>query len=175
MRRKWWKHCERDRVERTRRRKLEEDREKGNQEWIQRMWGWFQREGKLWERRKKGGVGVQVEDGDERKQNNLLVKIGLPWFHFKASLMILISWNGTLCSQTKKKEWEQKESGIRIIKRGKRVVVSFSATLQMNSCNDPETLKRQNPIKQYLVGFIFLAGGMTPLCQRATRGECGSP
>lgn len=91
--------------------------------------------------------------------------------------MILISPNGTLCGQTqeKKENESKKESGIRIIKREKRVAVSFSATLQMNSCNDPETLKRQNPIKQYLLGFIFCAGGMTPLCQRASHGECGSP
>lgn len=87
--------------------------------------------------------------------------------------MVLISPNGTLCRQTKKANESKKESGIRIIKRRKRVAVSFSATLQMNSCNDPETLKRQNPIKQYLLGFIFFAGGMTPLCQRASHENVG--
>lgn len=75
----------------------------------------------------------------------------------------------------KRENESKKESGIRIIKRRKRVAVSFSATLEMNSCNDPETLKRQNPIKQYLLGFIFFAGGMTSLCQRASHGEYGSP
>lgn len=38
----------------------------------------------------------------------------------------------------------KKESGIRIIKHGKRVAVSFSATLQMNSCNDPGKAKIQS-------------------------------
>ena len=79
--------------------------------------------------------------------------------------MILISRNGTLTENEEmgvKKKGRERKSGIRIIKRAERVVVSFSATLQMNSCNDPETLKRQNPIKQYLLGFILLAGGNDP-------------
>ena len=38
----------------------------------------------------------------------------------------------------------EKKSGIRIIKHGKRVAVSFSATLQMNSCNDPGKAKIQS-------------------------------
>ncbi len=37
------------------------------------------------------------------------VKIGPPWSHFKASLMILISRNGILCRQTKKKRMRAKK------------------------------------------------------------------
>lgn len=56
----------------------------------------------------------------------------------------------------------KKGSGIRIIKRGERVAVSFSATLQINSCNGPETLKRPNPIKQYLVASFPVLGERPP-------------
>lgn len=48
---------------------------------------------------------VQAEDTEMR--NNKItswVKIGPPWSHLKASLMILISGNDTLCRQTKKKK-----------------------------------------------------------------------
>lgn len=77
---------------------------------------------------------MQAKERDEmaekKTQNNLpWVKIGPPWSHFKASLMILISRNDTLCRRTKKKERERmrakKEGGIRIIKRWKRVRFHF--------------------------------------------------
>lgn len=68
--------------------------------------------------------------------------------------MILISGNDTLYRQTIRERGRErergrdneskKESGIRIIKHGKRVAVSFSATLQMNSCNDPGKAKIQS-------------------------------
>lgn len=64
----------------------------------------------------------------------------------------------------------KKESGIRIIKRGKRVVVSFSATLQMNSCNDPETLKRQKSNQTISTGLHFLCWGNDP---SLSKGESG--
>ena len=46
-------------------------------------------------------------------------------------------------TKKKKNASQVKRSTTRIIKHWEWIVVSFSATLEMNFCNDPQTLKRQ--------------------------------
>lgn len=61
--------------------------------------------------KKKEEMQQCTSRGERERRNKItsLVKIGPPWSHFKASLMVLISGNDTLCRQTKKERMRAKK------------------------------------------------------------------